>query len=257
MPAHHDSSPLADSDSPDVPPDGSAGGAYTGSGEAHREARVAMNSARRSWKPLWVSLAVITWLAGIGAGSWYGLQYEITPAEKGQASEQWPTETLCGLSASRPTLVMFVHPRCPCSRASMDELALLMKNCASGLAAQVLFIVPPGQSADWASTELWRSAGRIPGLLRRLDPGGSEQRRFGARASGEVFLYRPDGELSFHGGITAGRGHGGDNRGRAAIESLVRRDGLPTDSTLVFGCSLVSPACRIRQMEVDQRGGAL
>src|SRR5262249_23058238 len=147
--------------------------------------------------------------------------------------DAWPPETACRLSADRPTLVMFVHPQCPCSRASLDELATLITHCQGRVAAEVVFLVPPSASADWAQTDLWESAARIPGVVLRPDRGGAEQRRFVARVSGEVFLYQSDGRLAFHGGITAGRGHAGDNPGRSALEALLVGNRLSGRSTPV------------------------
>jgi hypothetical protein len=78
----------------------------------------------------------------------------------------------------------------------------------------------------------------MPGVVVAIDPGGIEQQRFGARASGEVFLYKPDGELIFHGGITASRGHAGDNAGRAFLEAILLRQKPAGAKTPVFGCEL-------------------
>jgi hypothetical protein len=116
-----------------------------------------------------------------------------------------------------------------------------MTHCHGLVDAQVLFLQPSTLSADWSRTDLWDSASRIPDVNCRLDPDGIEHRRFNASVSGEVFLYHPNGNLSFHGGITAGRGHAGDNRGRTAIETLLLQR-IPThSSTPVFGCELESP----------------
>jgi hypothetical protein len=133
---------------------------------------------------------------------------------------------------------MFIHPQCPCSRASLNELATLLARCPGEVETQVMFFQPPNASEDWAHTDLWRSAEQIPGVITRLDPGGVEQERFGARASGEAFLYEPDGKLLFHGGITAGRGHAGDNAGRATLEAILLKQHQTEAETPVFGCEL-------------------
>ncbi|MEX0704483.1 MAG: hypothetical protein WD069_20445 [Planctomycetales bacterium] len=185
-------------------------------------------------------IALVLWGCGVAAGFVWALVYENTPARTDAAAEQWPLESECPLAADRPTLVMFVHPRCPCSRASLDELAVLMTRRGDRLAAHVLFLRPRSAPDVWAETDLWRSAARIPGVAVRVDAGGVEQRRFGARVSGEVFLYAPSGGLSFHGGITAGRGHAGDNPGRSAIESVLLQHEPPAVATAVFGCELSS-----------------
>jgi hypothetical protein len=115
-----------------------------------------------------------------------------------------------------------------------------MTHCRNRVAVHVVFFQPHCVAADWARTDLWDSAASIPGVAPRLDLDGTEHEEFDARVSGEVFLYLPGGRLVFHGGITASRGHAGDNGGRLALESFLDRHNLPLASTPVFGCELRS-----------------
>jgi len=189
----------------------------------------------------WTVLAFALWGLAVAAGSFYGFWYEITPAETDVALAGWPAGSACVLAADRPTLLMFVHPRCPCSRSSVSELAVLIARCQDRMDAQVLFYKAPASPEDWATTDLWHSAARIPGVVPRVDVAGAERRLFGASVSGEVFLFQPGGELSFHGGITAGRGHAGDNQGRSALESILLNRHSPSTTAPVYGCALESP----------------
>lgn len=186
-------------------------------------------------------IALFLWGVGVTCGLVYAWRYEVSPAESNSACSHWPGGNSFALASDRPTLVMFVHPRCPCSRASLEELAVLMTRCRDRLDAQVLFFKPPTVASDWAQTDLWDSAARIPGVTVQVDAEGEEQQRFGACVSGEVFVFQPSGELLFHGGITASRGHGGDNAGRSALESFLIRDEVVDRTTPVFGCTLESP----------------
>ena len=168
-------------------------------------------------------------------------QYELTPGATGAVAERWPAESTCERDANRPTLIMFAHPRCPCTRSSIAELARLMAHCGERVAARVYFYLPEKSSGEWDKTDLWASAAAIPGVQTFADRGGDEHRRFGATISGETLLYQTDGTLAFRGGITAARGHEGDNNGRSAIESIVfGESALP--STPVFGCELTNPS---------------
>ncbi len=185
--------------------------------------------------------AIFLWSLAIGWGFLFGFWYEITPTETGDVVKHWPADSGLVLSRELPTLLMFVHPRCPCSRASLSELSLLMADCQGTVNVEVLFFQPDSISEDWVKTDLWDSAAGIPGVIPQSDPAGNEHRRFGVRVSGEVFLFLPSGELAFHGGITAGRGHSGDNQGRDALEAFLGQQSLPTASTPVFGCELECP----------------
>jgi hypothetical protein len=135
-------------------------------------------------------------------------------------------------------LLMFAHPQCPCSRASMGELALIMTHAPQKVQAQVLFLRPKDYAEDWVKTDLWRSAAAIPGVQAVVDEQGREAGLFHAGVSGQVMLYDPRGNLVFSGGITSSRGHSGDNDGREAIEDYLNKGVMPVKSTPFFGCAL-------------------
>ncbi|MGD0464351.1 MAG: hypothetical protein ABSB74_17850 [Tepidisphaeraceae bacterium] len=172
-------------------------------------------------------------------------RYENTSGAQPEFSSQWPAASRIPLDAHHPTLVVFMHPQCPCSKASVAELTRVMTHCQGRLIARVLFIRPAGFPAGWEQTELWRDAAAIPGTFVSCDPNGVEAKLFGARTSGQTALYDPAGHLLFQGGITESRGDSGDNAGCDAIVDFVlhpNRAAVPTtrSETAVFGCSLFS-----------------
>lgn len=185
----------------------------------------------------WIVLAA-AWSAAIGSGLWAMFDYEMTPGKVARLSGRWPRGSALTPDPRRPTLVLFVHPHCPCSRASLNELLVLVTHCGGKIKPLVVFLRPPGFAADWEKTDLWEMADSIPGVERFADVDGTETARFRARVSGETLVYGPDGNLLFHGGITVSRGHQGDNAGRAAIESILVGETAGPCSTPVFGCSL-------------------
>jgi hypothetical protein len=202
----------------------------------------------------------IAWAAAVGFGLSRLWTYESTPGGRAaHAPPTWPVDTRIPRPAGRPMLVLFVHPHCPCSRATVGELAKLMTDCDGKLAAAVLVLRPDGVPDGWERTGLWESAAALPGVSVSADASGAESRRFGAVTSGQVHLYAADGRLLFTGGITESRGHAGDNAGRAAVAALVLGTVGPADRPAlapVYGCPLFtesSPcisegtaACRIR-----------
>lgn len=180
---------------------------------------------------------LICWVLCVAGGMAQLERYSAAPGEGAQAPDRWPAGSALELDAERPTLLVFVHPRCPCSRATLSELARLTANRRGRAEVVVSFTIPPGHDAAWAATDLWRHARAIPGVRARRDVGGAEARRFGARTSGHALLYGPQGELLFSGGLTASRGHEGDNLGRASLEALLV--GEPArEASPVFGCPL-------------------
>ena len=185
------------------------------------------------------AVAGISWLVAVAAGLTVLWSYENAPGIPATPPDRWPAASSLRRLPGVATLVMLVHPRCPCSRASLEELDRLMAHIPGALIAHVLFVKPAGLPEDWDKTDLWRRAAAIPGVSLTRDDGGAEARRFGAATSGETEVYDGDGRLLFSGGITAARGHEGDNAGRTAILSLLRSGGAEPTSTPVFGCSLL------------------
>lgn len=181
----------------------------------------------------------VAWFVVVGAGFVALAVYKLTPAEEdGAVAVVWPRGTLVQPSGDRATLLLFAHPRCACTRASIAELAGLMARSHDRLAAYVLFTVPSGSGDDFARTDLWSSAQRIPGVRVLRDDGGAEAARFGMATSGAVALYDPRGKLVFHGGITPARGHEGDSFGRRRIASILATGAADRTDAPVFGCAL-------------------
>lgn len=180
----------------------------------------------------------VVWLLVVLAGSLIMARYSQTAGSSGAAPVQWPGASLVSRAPGLSTLVLFVHPRCACSRATLGELERLMAHCQGLLSARVLFIQPEGVVEDWAKTDLWHTAAAIPGVQVSIDHEGLEALRFHAATSGQALLYDSKGGLMFQGGITLARGHEGDNPGRDSIESLLKQHPPLSASTPVFGCAL-------------------
>jgi hypothetical protein len=180
----------------------------------------------------------LLWLLTASAGAWVLLDYENTPAAVGATPPTWPADSAITVQPDRPTLLLFAHPHCPCSRATLEELNRLVTRCTGPVTVVVLFIRPAGVTDDWTVTSLRKSAEAIPGINVRLDPDGREANRFGAESSGQVVLYNSQGRLLFSGGITAARGHAGDNAGENVVVALVNGQNANIKQTAVFGCSL-------------------
>jgi hypothetical protein len=196
---------------------------------------------QRTKRILAAALFAITWIASVAFGLRVLFRYENTPGGVGAVSQAWPAAQI-ERATDRPTLVMLAHPHCPCTAASVGELAQIMARLEGKVAAYVLFVKPKGAGAIWEDTELRRSAEAIPGVKVISDPDGVEAGRFGAETSGHTLLYGAEGQLLFSGGITASRGHAGENAGESAIIALVNHQTPLRSQTLVFGCSLTNRA---------------
>jgi hypothetical protein len=200
-------------------------------------------------------LGAISWLSVISLGLWTLWDYENSPGTAAAAPHQWPADSKVQPARDHPTLVILAHPHCPCTRATIGELASIMAHTQGRLSAYVLFVKPAGFSDEWEKSDLWQSAALIPGVTVVIDDEGAEANRFHATTSGQALLYDGDGRLLFSGGVTASRGHYGDNAGQSAIVSFVGSGTADRTETSVFGCPLFDPKseCRVPKDEKQKR----
>lgn len=136
-----------------------------------------------------------------------------------------------------------------------------MAHSGGRLAAFVVFVQPPGFNESWTKSDLWSSAGSIPGVTRRIDS-GAEAKRFGAATSGDTMVYDPHGRLLFSGGITAARGHYGDNAGESAIVRLLdtpEAGGLARvayrNKPVVYASTTPVYGCPLFALSANRKGG--
>lgn len=165
------------------------------------------------------------------------IKYDTTPSKGIDPTSEWPAHSLISRSNGW-SLVVALHPKCPCSRATVAELERLLANCDKKLNAVLLFDHPEQFGSEWVHSELWNYAAHIPQTTLIDDMNGRETDLFHATVSGETFLYDPHGRLAFHGGLTESRGHEGDNWEENAILQLVRGAKVPVHQGPIFGCTI-------------------
>ncbi len=107
--------------------------------------------------------------------------------------------------------------------------------------AYALFLKPEGVDAAWTNAGIVANAKAIPGVTVLSDDDGALARHFGVKGSGHVLVYDAVGRLRFSGGITAARGHEGDNLGTDSVLALLQRGTGDASATPVFGCPLFNP----------------
>ena len=196
-------------------------------------------AAKRS---VWLGALVAVWLAAATGGLWVVWAYDNRPGAAANPSSRWPAASRLAPAADGATLVLFAHPQCSCTPASLSELAEMLARVRARPRTYVVFLKPSSVADGWERTALWKTATQIEGVTVVRDDDGHEARRFGAATSGQIFLYDRQGVLEFSGGITSARGHAGDNPGRTALVSLVNQLETSQRRTHVFGCPLFASA---------------
>lgn len=189
--------------------------------------------------------AIVAWSASLIAGYLWTINYGFATYKASNNFQQsgWPQGSSLILADNRPTLLLFLHPKCPCTRASIRELERILTG--QGLTPQqrpkliAVATLAPDAPDEWRHTDTITSALQLPNASIAWDVDGTESHRFGAVTSSTVMLYLPNGNRLFAGGITASRGHEGDNAGSdRVLDVLSQHDQTPKVSTPAFGCRL-------------------
>lgn len=192
----------------------------------------------RPRKTLFTIVALLFWTSSIIGGMVYHYRYETSPGVASTSPEQWPDGSSAPFSSGKVNIIVSLHPRCPCSRASLEALQRLQKHLGDGASIQVQFWMPEGAGPEWRKTDLWQQAASLPNARLCADEGGVEARRFGATTSGHIAIFNADGRRIYSGGLTAVRGRVGNSADIDRICALIE-DELPAPlATPVFGCPL-------------------
>jgi hypothetical protein len=196
-------------------------------------------------KPRWlrslVVMAIVGWTCALGAGLQQIWKYGNTAGTASSAPSRWPSSSSIARQAGQTTLIMFVHPRCTCTRASLLELQEIASRSSDAVSVWILLLEPEGAGSDWESTSVVELARLIRNTRLTTDYAGTEAARFGASTSGHVVVYAADGSLQFSGGITGARGHVGANEGQRSVNALLAGAPAPLHEHPTFGCGFHDP----------------
>jgi hypothetical protein len=186
------------------------------------------------------ALCALAWIVAVSTGLLTLVAHTNAPGETAAVRREVPAESKIGFSADRFTLVMFVHPHCPCSMASMRELARVRSRHPEAADIQVWFYRPAGEGNDWVQTSLWDLARQTAAREPLIDDEGRVAASLGARTSGHALLFDDDRQLLYSGGITSSRGHEGDSVNVQSLERLLRRESAQFVQYPVFGCPILA-----------------
>lgn len=174
-------------------------------------------------------------LVGILGGLHLLMNYSAQAGAHSAVLNHWPSQSKLSLS-QKPHLVMFLHPGCACSKASVAELSRLLAQ-APELTTQIVFMRTSKIEKLFKANSLLAQVQNLPRTKIIFDEKGIESKIFGAETSGLTHLYNAKSELIFSGGLTMARGHEGDSVGKQSI--LAYLNGKESvKSSLVFGCDI-------------------
>jgi hypothetical protein len=184
--------------------------------------------------------AVVLWAVAVASGMGLVWRHAATPGASGSPPTGWPEKTRLHFQPGHWHVIVVCHPYCPCTGATLEELARVMVHAPANTQVQVVISRPGSLVVDWSALKLRVLAERLPHAAVVIDEEGGEPAVWGVQTSGHVLVYTPDGQLHFSGGITASRGHEGGNGGADAVRGLLNGQISKPVSTPVFGCPLAA-----------------
>lgn len=186
-----------------------------------------------------LKLGFVAWLLVVALGLAVLVDYESSPGKASAVALHWPADLSFPPESTRQTLVLVAHPHCPCTRASVRELARAVAHAPEAARVHAVLLLPSGRDEEWArGGAVYSLLAELPQVEVHYDRDGTQARRFGAQTSGHVLLYDRRARLAFSGGVTASRGHEGDSRGGRALRRLLRGNQSALHRAPVFGCEL-------------------
>ena len=196
-------------------------------------------------------LTLSAWIVLIIGGTLAITAYSNTPGVRPETVACWPETSTLTRSEDSPTVVLFLHPKCPCSVSTLREMERALSGNSDQVEVQIGLFCPPNEPDEWTKTSLSKFAEHLKPGSTFIDRSAVEARRFGVLTSGHVLVFSASGKILFSGGVTAAKGHDGENRGGLALRSLCRGDDLPLIEQPVFGCPIIESSTSESKREIN------
>ncbi len=184
-------------------------------------------------------MLIAIWFVAVASGFWLLTSYNFASNTVSSAPTEWPTGTNLKLDTNSPTLLVFIHPQCPCSSATLTELEQLVSEVDQQVKCTILMGCPSAKVDRWMRSSNVRTSLTMKGIQTVIDLDGAVATRFNITTSGHCLLYSVTGNLMFQGGITTERGHEGESCGQISIKNLIAGTPSRIAHFPVFGCELV------------------
>ncbi|WP_286766000.1 MULTISPECIES: RedB [Rhodopirellula] len=169
-------------------------------------------------------------------------------SQPGKVGQSVPELLPCSLSGEEPfrgadqtTVLIFYHPHCPCTRATIRCMERMIASFASQPNIVAYAFIPSGEVDSWIESETTDKLRSFGNVSIVADHDAKASRQFDVATSGHVLVYN-DARLSFSGGITPSRGHEGSCDSGAAFLNSINGESNQRVKWPVFGCAIVSPS---------------
>jgi hypothetical protein len=187
------------------------------------------------------TFGLLIWLVALSVGFKGLFDFSGTPGIASSLNSGWPASSKLKVPPNSDLLVLFLHPRCACSRATLAELESLLPALKGRVKVSIVFFRPKGKDEAWIKGTIWKQATSLTDVEVTIDRDEFESNAFHAVTSGQAYYFDAAGVMRFSGGITPARGHVGENDGVRAIQTLASQRSAEITQTPVYGCSFQNP----------------
>ena len=181
---------------------------------------------------------VSVWAMALLVGGYLLTDYSLDAQTKAKSVANWPESCRLPVFEGELHVVVFMHPKCVCSRSTLVELKRALQRTKAAPQISFVFYCPADQELAWAQDELWALTEGVKNSEPMVDLNGDEAKKFGVQVSGHVMLFGQSNERIFSGGITSARGHEGDNLGGRMLAAFLDGENPPGAEPPPFGCRL-------------------
>lgn len=168
---------------------------------------------------------VFLWTVLAAGGFLLAGKYEWTPGLQTWVPHRGPARSL----------LIALHPNCPCSLALLRELKPLLATAGRPVPLRALLYTHPSLPQQ---SPLLQELQQFPEIEIISDLHGDRARQLGLHTSGHLIAYGTSGEILFSGGITAGRLSNSPGPAAGILAGILRGRSSIAAKFPVFGCSL-------------------
>ena len=108
---------------------------------------------RKSEYTICIVVMLLAWVAVLFVTFATMRRYEFTPGADPAAPKSWPMQSQVTRPLGHSSLLVFAHPLCRCTDATLEELAKVARSAGPDIDITVLFFSPDGAGTEWRKSK--------------------------------------------------------------------------------------------------------
>ena len=114
-------------------------------------------------------VSFVLWLSASIAGMTTLWNHEARPGIPAAAPTSWPRDSALSKQPSKAAMLVWIHPHCPCSWATIRELERLLVHVSDDTDCQIILTRPAECGSDFVESDLTRAIRKIRGVSVVVD----------------------------------------------------------------------------------------